>query len=169
MNAINPDISHAQLKAMLTYDPETGIVVWRINPGNGSKAGEVAGSVRKDGYALMTVCGRHVLVHRVAWFYMTGEWPPDKVDHKDTNRSNNRWKNLRSANGNQNKANGFKYKSNTSGLKGVSWHSQCEKWNARIGINGHVKSLGVFDCRAAAGFAYQIAADKHFGEFARST
>ena len=42
-----------------------------------------------------------------------------------------------------------------------------KKWMARIKVNGVGIYLGLFDCPAAAHFAYIIEADKQFGEFAR--
>jgi hypothetical protein len=101
----------------------------------------------------------------MAWLIAAGEWPADQVDHINGDKSDNRWCNLRAADNSQNHANIGLLSSNTSGLKGVVRAKK--KWGAQIGVNNQNVWLGNFDCPAAASFAYQIAADKAFGEFAR--
>ena len=98
---------------------------------------------------------------------MTGEWPSRQVDHKDTDRSNNRWANLRLATGSQNKANMGKRADNKSGYKGVSWYSQTSRWVAQIRFEGKSKTLGYFLDPVKAHAAYCEAAARLFGEFAR--
>ena len=76
-------------------------------------------------------------------------------------------RNLRIACQSENNANSRIRKDNNSGLKGVCWLKRDKKWRATIGIDGKSRSFGNSDCPAAASFAYQIEADKAFGEFAR--
>lgn len=96
---------------------------------------------------------------------IAGEWPTGDIDHKDTNRSNNRWDNLRPATRSQNLSNSGAKPFNPIGLKGVSVFR--DKWQSSISDNYRKVHLGTFDCPAAAHFAYIIAADNQFGEFAR--
>src|SRR5690348_8900862 len=99
---MRPSLSQAHLKELLRYDPETGKFFWLVRARRRSRIGDEAGSDHGQGYIEIGIEGRRYLAHRLAWFYMTGEWPPEMVDHKDLCRSNNRWANLRLATHGQN-------------------------------------------------------------------
>src|ERR1700674_1345685 len=102
-----------RLRAVLLYDPETGVFTRRINRGKW-KAGAQVGWLRPDGYIGIGLDYHEYLAHRLAWLYVTGEWPID-VDHENTCRSDNRWDNLREASRSQNMRNMKRTKANTSG------------------------------------------------------
>lgn len=138
---------------MVVYDPSSGGF---SEPLHG----------RGNGYSGIMFEGRAVYAHRLAFFLMTGKWPLQQVDHINGDKKDNRWINLREASASQNKANENRRSTNTSGLKGVSWHKKAEKWRAYIGATG--EHLGLFDCRAAAHFAYLVEADKRYGAFAHA-
>ena len=103
----------------------------------------------------------------MAWLYMTGRWPRGQVDHRDLDKGNDRWLNLRVATPGQNNANSRSRKTNTSGFKGVSYHIRVRKYVAQIGHNGKIIYLGQFDDPAIAHQAYAEAARRLYGEFAR--
>lgn len=91
----------------------------------------------------------------------------NKVDHRKVTRTlDNRKQNLRPATSSQNSANGRIRKSNTSGFKGVHWHRKCEKWQARVTVQGKAHSQGLFADKVEAAKARDIAARKLHGEFA---
>jgi hypothetical protein len=153
---------------LFSYDPETGVLMNRINRGVNGRSGEMSGSIfGKVGkqYLYVKVDYKRYLAHRLIWFLMTGAWPKDQIDHINGNRLDNRWINLRPATASQNSGNSKRRSDNSSGFKGVYWNKRDNKWQARIGAD--CKYLGLFDCPAAAYFAYVIAADKRFGEYAR--
>ncbi|OWZ90449.1 hypothetical protein B9J07_28095 [Sinorhizobium sp. LM21] len=157
-------ITHERLLELLSYDPLTGIFTRRIGV-RGHEAGSVVGTV-KDGYVCITLDKKFYLAHRLAWFYMTGSWPLRQIDHKDRDRSNNRWLNLRLATNQQNTVNRDLNSNNTSGSKGVSYDKARGKWRAQISIGGSRTLIGRFDLKSVAEAAYRAEALKHFGEFA---
>lgn len=154
-----------RLKQVLHYDPDTGIFTWLVSSGRVSR-GTSAGT-NKDGYINISVDRRLYRAHRLAWLYMTGQWPNELLDHKDLNRSNNRWDNIRAANSFGNSCNSPKPSNNTSGYKGVRWYKANERWSAQIQINRKSVHLGYFDRAEEAHAAYCTAANELFGEFAR--
>ena len=89
-----------------------------------------------------------------------------EVDHIDGNRLNNQRSNLRLATSSQNKMNRGPRKDNTSGCKGVSWHSQRLKWTARVKAGQKYIHLGLFDSKEAAALAYNATARQLHGEYA---
>jgi HNH endonuclease/AP2 domain len=165
-------LTHDRLREVLDYDPDTGIFTWKIALSN-VKSGAIAGTSDEEGYRYIGIDKKTYAAGRLAIFWMTGSWPQYDCDHEDGDPSNNRWVNLRDATITQNLQNKAIQSNNKCGLKGVFRHKNEDgsygKWRAKIKANGKHFHLGLFDCPAAARFAYIIAADKHFGAFARSS
>jgi hypothetical protein len=88
-----------------------------------------------------------------------------QVDHINGNKLDNRKCNLRLATNSQNHCNRGKQANNTSGYKGVSWHKQANKWNARIVLLGRKISLGLYNDPKDASEAYLTASKIYHGEF----
>jgi hypothetical protein len=109
------------------------------------------------------VDGVRYYAHRLAVFYMTGEWP-DQVDHK--NGGDNSASNLRACTQSQNLANRGMNKNNTSGYKGVSFDRKKGRYCAYLTVNLRRRFLGYFDAAEDAHAAYRSAAERAFGEFA---
>lgn len=165
-------ISHDRLKQAMHYDPETGHFTRLLSPYPACIGRLVGSPVQgRDGvpaYLTVDVDGRAYKAHRLAWFYMTGEWPVDLIDHKDRDGLNNRWTNLRPADSSKNQQNNKRRADNASGFKGVYFHQECKKWRAIIKANGRRIHLGLFNSPEIAHEAYVSAAQKYFGEFARA-
>lgn len=161
------ELTQARLKELLAYEPETGLFTWRVDRGGTARRGTVAGTLHVSNgaaYRRITIDNQQHYSHRLACLYVTGELP-DEVDHKDLDGLNNRWSNLRSADRSKNMGNGKRRSTNKSGLKGVCSHGS--GWMAQITINRKRKYLGTFPTPESAHIAYQKAARKLFGEFAR--
>ena len=165
-------LSQARLKELLHYDPETGVFVWLVWRPNGVKVGDKAGIIHKDtGYLRIKIDSRYYVASRLAWLYMTGNFPAFRLDHEDMDKSNTRWRNLRPASPSQNGANRTAPRNNTSGYKGVHyapWRTSYKKWAAHIRVDGILKTLGHFAKPEEAHAAYVNAARTAFGAFARS-
>ena len=90
-----------------------------------------------------------------------------EVDHINGNTLDNRKINLRLVTHSQNQKNMKTHKDNKSGYKGVSWHKKAKKWQVHIKLNNKKGYLGLFLTKEEGALAYNKAALKHFGEFAR--
>lgn len=167
------DLTQGRLKSLLRYDAETGDFVWRIRRTGGIDAGDKAGFFHtKNGHRRIKIDGKLHYAHRLAWLYMTGEWPRHFIDHIDLSKANNAWSNLRGASHSDNIRNRRAHKNSASGLKGAYLNkarADCAKpWRSSISVNGCVKYLGSFTTAEEANVAYANAATVEFGEFARS-
>ena len=89
------------------------------------------------------------------------------IDHINGNALDNRRCNLRVASRNQNMWNTAKRRELTSRFKGVSWHKRMNKWQATIRHMNKQLWLGLHPSESAAALAYNEAARRLFGEFAR--
>lgn len=89
------------------------------------------------------------------------------VDHINGNKLDNRRANLRICTRSQNLRNSAAHSDNASGFKGVSWFKPAQRWKARIWVDNKEKHLGYFDTPEAAALAYNEAAKKYHGEYAR--
>lgn len=146
------------LRALLEYDPETGVFKWRVSrKGPGAKAGGAAGWTRSDGYVSIKINGHKHWAHRLAWLYVYGAWPQHGIDHIDGNSRNNAIVNLRDVPHVVNLHNVRRERSNkTSGLpKGVKRNGR--GYAARITAHGKTLSLGQFATPQEARSAYEVA------------
>lgn len=156
------------LRSILSYNSQTGEFRWRAKVSRKVVVGSIAGATSKAGYVVIGIAGQLHYAHRLACIYMTGT-APQQVDHKDGDRSNNRWNNLRSATHQQNVLNAKRAANNTSGFKGVSWHKGASKWSAYIILDGRKRHLGLHETAADAHGAYLAAATAAQPEFARAS
>jgi hypothetical protein len=166
------------LHECFNYEPATGKLFWKARPEshfanphtclamNGRFAGKEAASINST-YRQVSLDLQIYLQHRIIWKWMTGEQPPPFIDHKDGDKLNNRWANLRSATKSEQNWNVGKNIKNTSGYKGVS--RAHGKWRANIRIGNVQKHLGLFPTAEEAAVAYKLAARSLHGAFYRDT
>lgn len=161
-------LAAAEARRLLRYEPDTGIFRWRVDTKN-TAAGDIAGSRHSRGYWHIKINRRLYMAHRLAWLWVTGEWPVAHVDHINGKRSDNRFANLRVATNSENARNSRIRTNNACGYKGVHFKKRLNKFVAQINVDGRVQHLGVFGTAADAHAAYWNAAKEHFGEFARAS
>ncbi|MGQ2942900.1 MAG: HNH endonuclease [Blastomonas fulva] len=142
--------SPRQLRAMLDFNPDTGIAIWRWRSDlrvscNNRIAGKPAfNCLDSRGYYRGQIAGKQILFHRVAWAIHFGKWPTGQIDHINGDRRDNRIANLRDVPRAENMRNKGRSRKNTSGTTGVYWHSHRQKWAAEIRVEGKNKHLGYF-------------------------
>lgn len=129
-------------RALLRYDPETGVLTWKVSRGR-VKAGDAAGGLNADGYILVGIDGHRHYAHRLAWLMHTGEWPIDLIDHRNFSRSDNRLKNLRDVTNSVNLQNRAEAQSN-SGTRVPGVHLHRGKYRAQIKVDGRTRYLGTY-------------------------
>lgn len=136
------DLTAARLRELLNYDQATGVFVWRVAMRYGVGAGGPAGSMCSNGYLKIKVGGKRLSAHRIAWLFVTGEWPSDMIDHINGVRSDNRFSNLRDASRAVNQQNQrHAQKSNTStGVLGVSAYESGGVRRYRVRVRGFGKT-----------------------------
>jgi len=137
-------ITHARLRELLDYDPDTGIFTWRVDriAGRFARPGMRAGSIHSDGHRQICIERKLYAAGSLAVFWMTGKWPKQIVDHINAAPADDRWINLRIA-------------------------TFAGRYKASIRVNDRFIWLGRHDTAQEAHAAYAAAARKYFGVFAR--
>ena len=108
---------------------------------------------------------RTVLMHRVI-MRLPLIREIEEVDHKNGDSLMNIKSNLRICTRTGNNRN-RRQQAGSSRFKGVCWYKPRLKWVAKIGINAKKIHLGYFIEEKDAALAYNVAAVKLFGEFAK--
>jgi len=146
------------LRELLNYNPASGVFT-RRKACNGHRAGEVAGWT-EHGYVRVVVAGVKLYAHQLAWLYMTGSLPRNKMDHLDGNGLNNKFSNIREATDVVNAQNiRAAQKNNQLGVLGV--YRKRDRFIARIYFDGEQKIVGRFDTPEEAHAAYVAAKRRH--------
>lgn len=147
-------VTRELLMSLFNYDCTTGIFT-HTERRSGVVFGSVAGSLNADGYVHISVYKRKYPAHVLAWIYVYGIHPKDEIDHIDGVRNNNRISNLRAATRLQNQQYISKIQTNNkSGVRGVCWNKQKNKWMASISSKGKSIHIGYYQTLEQAHMAY---------------
>jgi hypothetical protein len=163
MHRTDNHFTKEHLQALFTY--ANGSLYWRERKGR-RLAGALAGTASHHYHQ---ICIDYVLyrTHRLVWAYHYGA-SAHTIDHINNNSFDNRIENLRECNSSQNSQNSRLPKLNTSGIKGVAWCKQKQKWRGRIAVDGAEKHIGFFTTIDEAKEAMLSARTKLHGLFARN-
>lgn len=141
-----PIITQKQLKDIIIYYPDSGRFEWTEKKKWVNK--KTIGHIDKDGYHSIMINKRNWRAHRLAWLYIYGEIPK-QIDHINHIKNDNRLINLRAVTNQQNQMN-RRYSYNTSGIMGVCFDKDRNKWKAQIKVNRESIQLGRYDDIAEA-------------------
>lgn len=147
------------VRFLFDYEKSTGSLIW-ANPLLRSKKrrGDIAGSIKRDGYRCVCIQGRYYQAHRVIWLYLYGRWPRGQIDHINCRRDDNRIENLRECTRVQNNWN--RMATGALKVKGVS------AIRGKFQVICNESYVGIFKTIEEASAAYDRAAKKAYGEFA---
>lgn len=151
------ELIHKELLESLSYDRDTGVFTWKssrplkhfktesarktyLTKFAGKTAGHMLYMKKEDKtYIQIRLFTKLYLAHRLAWFYETGEWPEDLIDHLNGDGSDNSFINLREATKVINGRNCALSKNNSSGINGVYFNKANNTWVAE----GHYTESGI--------------------------
>lgn len=150
-------MTHEEAKALFTY--ADGSLFW-------VKTGKQAGSLKRNGYKLVSHKRVFVGLHRIIFLLHHG-YLPEMVDHIDGDINNNRIENLRAATRSQNNMNSRHYANNTSGYRNV--YQDKNKFTVRLKVGGKLKNFGSYGDIELAGLVADEARAKFYGQFAHQS
>lgn len=170
-------LSQADLCAMLEYEPDTGLLRWKLKPllggssdahtkaWNSTRSGVVAGTRKLSPgkeYTQVRVKGRFYHAHRLIWVIVHGSIDDTLViDHINGDGRDNRLANLRLVEHAENQKNITMRRDNRTGVMGVRWNPEKRKWEAKITSGGVITFLGYHDSFEDAVAARRISEKQH--------
>lgn len=161
---VRKPLSAERLREVLHYEPTTGVFTW-IGPAHPRRRpGDIIGATGKGsgrGHRVVQIDYSPYYVHRLAWLYMTGEWPPDEVDHINNDPTDNRWVNLRAATHEENIFNTWRGPPSKAGVR-----QRRERWCVIVQAFGGAWR-GSFDTKDEAIAARRKVVAKLHGAFAK--
>lgn len=127
-------------------------------------------SINSSGYKNVHLDGKFKYVHRLlAQAFIDNPENKAIIDHIDNDPLNNNLENLRWATVSENNRNLKMNVKNTSGVKGVVFNKQSNKWQAQIQHNNKFYGLGLYNTLEDARTARQAVANILFKEFTNNT
>jgi hypothetical protein len=157
------DLSYETLRELLNYNAETGVFIWKSYRCQIAKKGDIAGTIKDNGYRYIRIGNKSYRANRLAWFYMEGYFPEHEVDHKDRIRDNNKWRNLVEKTAQCNARNRGVRNDSKTGVSGVLKYKANGKYQSSITISPKKrKHLGYFESMESAVLA-RWEAEKKYG------
>jgi hypothetical protein len=138
-------ITQEYLKDVFDYNPETGTLVRKKFFSNRSKLGVPLGSPKNGRHMVVSINRKYYGIHRIVWMYVYGKWPDGVIDHINGDPTDNRICNLRDCKQSHNLCNSKLPTTNKTGVKGVSWDAERNKWFAKINYKKKQYALGRYD------------------------
>jgi len=155
------NFSRQELLDLLNIDFETGVIIRKPRPvsdfsnkrlwnsWNSRFADKPCVGLDSNGYITFSIRGARFLAHRVIWF-LKYEEVPDKIDHINGNKSDNRIVNLRNVSHRENLQNCKLSSASTTKITGVHFYKSRGKYTAQITVDYKTIHLGYFDTKEEA-------------------
>lgn len=118
--------------------------------------------INTNGYVATQSDGKYIQLHRLL---MKVDDSSIMIDHINHMRHDCRRSNLRLATSSQNMQNRKIFSNNTSGVTGVYYQKNCNKWGAVITIDNKTINLGYFDSKDDAIYSRRKAEMEYFGDY----
>ncbi len=150
-----PRLSAERARELFSYDPVTGVLSWKC-PRNSQKIGVVLG--KPEDYCRVDLGTERYSIHHVIWLIVTGAFPVGILDHRNGDKSDNRWDNLRECTHSINAQNQRRaHRGSATGLLGV--YPYRGRFRSMIAVpgTGRKKYLGDFDTAEKGHEAYVAA------------
>jgi hypothetical protein len=147
------------------FDYKDGNLYWKVCGKRIDLVGTKAGTLDGDRWQV-TIDKKHYKIHRIVFLMFYG-YMPKEVDHIDGNPSNNNIENLRPATRSEQLCNTGLRKTSKSGVKGVSWDSNRNKWTVVVTKNKQTMYRNRFDDLELAQLVAIETRDKYHGSFTR--
>lgn len=157
------DLTFKEANELFTYSG--GQLFWKAR-GKSRRYKKPVGWKAPNGYLRVEIGRKTYAVHRIIWV-LHGNQLTESIDHINGNVTDNRIENLRGATQSQNSMNRRLRRDSRSGIKGVSWNKQRNKWRAGVTLNGKCYCAGYFECKDDAAKAVTSLRLQLHGEFAK--
>lgn len=158
-------ITQEEVKDLFYYNK--GKLFWKKSKAcNKIKSGTEAGCTNSGGYRQIKVNYKSYCTHRLIFLLFNGHLP-EIIDHINGNKLDNRIENLREVTPQENAFNSKISKSNTSGIKGVTWCKGRNKYKSQVQKDGKTHFLGYYDDILAAENKVKEHREQLHGEFSR--
>lgn len=156
-----PGFSAEELRTVVSYNPHTGEFRWLVHTRH-THPDVPVGGLGTNGYQQISINSRRYYAHHLAWYFMTGTWPNEQVDHANREKTDNRWCNLRLASSAQNTWNQAARPSQFP--RGVC-KQRSGRFQSKIYASGKWKCLGTYNTQDEAHEVYKAASRALRGEF----
>jgi hypothetical protein len=148
---INFELDGRKLK--INKENPDDILIWKNNKHSNPRWYQLKVQTYPNGYKYIKIKPKSYYLHRINYYAHYPTWDihnscnkTNSIDHIDIDKTNNYIENLRVLTHQHNQWNRI--------CKGCYWCKRCQKWRARIIVNGKQKYLGLFDLEEDAHQAY---------------
>lgn len=151
------------VRKLFVYN-DSGWLEWSEKISRKVIVGSRAGTDHNKGYRIIKINKKRYYEHHLIWLYHYGSLPINFIDHINRIPSDNRIENLRICENNhiENGQNCNLRTDNKSGIKGIHWYPQTNKWRAEIMVNKKRIHLGYSSSKDEAIKMRKEAENKYF-------